>query len=376
MKKSVVYALIAVAAAVVLITSLILVFGGNDKVPSNVPTDATPSTTLASSDITTTVSTAVTTTITTTTTTPPATHTIKMTFAGDNVLASYKNEQSASGFPAYFQSHEPSYFLDKVRHIFEDDDFTIVNLENVLTDRVLSETPRDYEPAFWFYSPTSHLEVLTCSSVEAVSLENNHTYDYGYEGYSDTINTVTNAGLPYGDNNTIMYLEKDGFTIAVICHGLWSEWQATPLINQIHAAEAQSDYQVVFFHGGEEKIHTPDTFKVDCAHRLVDAGADLVIGSHPHVLQPREVYNGVEIVYSIGNFCYGGSSYPENRTIIYQMELTIDSETNIVTASQSNIIPCYVYTGGINNYQPAVIENEAEKQLVLDFMDGKADSPL
>ena len=58
------------------------------------------------------------------------------------------------------------------------------------------------------------------------------------------------------------------------------------------------------------------------------------------------------------------------------MELTIDRASNTVSAANSNIIPCYVFTGGSNNYQPTIIENEAEKQQVLDFMDGKVDSPL
>lgn len=373
MKKPALYTLLAILAAVMLMIVLIVFFGGIDPKDPDCETNGTlPTTTVSETVDTTTTQTTI---PTTTTQAPDPTFTVKLTFAGDNVLASYKNEYTANSFPTVFGNHEPTYFLDNVRPIFEADDFTIVNLENVLTDRQLTESPRDYEPAFWFYSPTSHLEILTSSSVEGVSLENNHTYDYGYEGYMDTIDAVTGAGLPYGDNNTIMYFEKNGFRIAVICHGLWSEWQTSSIINQIHTAEEHSDYQIVFFHGGEEKIHQPDDWKVTSAHQIVDAGADLVLGSHPHVLQPREIYNGVEILYAIGNFCYGGSSYPENRTIIYQMDLTIDEKMNI-KAANSTIIPCYVYTGGVNNYQPAVIEDEAEKQQVLDFMDGKVDSPL
>ena len=101
-----------------------------------------------------------------------------------------------------------------------------------------------------------------------------------------------------------------------------------------------------------------------------------MIGSHPHVLQPREVYNGVDIVYSIGNFCYAGNRYPENRTVIYQMELTINGDLTLQSA-QSTILPCYVYTGDANNYQPAVVEdNEDIKNKIMDFMDGKIESPV
>lgn len=91
-------------------------------------------------------------------------------------------------------------------------------------------------------------------------------------------------------------------------------------------------------------------------HNLVDHGADLVIGSHPHVLQPMETYNGVNIVYSLGNFIFGGNNYPENRTLIYNQTLTItqDAATGGFTVANTDVtlIPCYVYTGESNNYQP------------------------
>lgn len=306
----------------------------------------------------------------------PTSFDIKLSFVGDMLLASQLDSMASGSFNKYAATKPPSYFLSKVKHIFEADDFTLVDIENVFTDKDLSPVNKNYSPAFWFKSKTSNTEILTSSSVEGVSLANNHIGDYGATGRQDTIDAIKNAGLPYGIEGTIMYLEKEGFRIAVICHGLWGEYQANTIIEEMKEAEEQSDYQIVYFHGGTEKIHEPEAWKKRALRKLVDNGADLVVGNHPHVLQPREVYNGVEIVYSMGNFCYGGHRQPENRTIIYQMNLTIDIATNTVSASQSNIIPCYVYTGSVNNYQPAVIENEEHKQKVLDFMDGKVNSPL
>ena len=113
----------------------------------------------------------------------------------------------------------------------------------------------------------------------------------------------------------------------------------------------------------------------DPAAREAVNGADLVLGNHPHVLQPREVYKGKEIVYSLGNFCFGGSRGPENRTIIYQLILRVENGELVSAASE--LIPCYVHTGGrVNNYCPAPIEDEAQARRVLDFMDGKAKLPL
>lgn len=298
-----------------------------------------------------------------------------VSFAGDMMLASYKNQTTNGSFNQYSNEKEPSYFLEKVKPFFENDDYTIVNLENVLTDKNLTEVAKNHNPAYWYRSKTSNTQILINSSVECVSLANNHTGDYGNQGRKDTIEAVENAGLIYGNNEKTFYIEKNGFKIAVICHGLWSEWQANDIINRIKEAESQSDFQIVFYHGGTERIHAPEEWKVRASKKLVDNGADLVVGNHPHVLQPIENYNGVDIIYSMGNFCYGGSSRCENRTIIYQLSLTI-SKDGVLLNKESEVIPCYVYTSDRNNYQPGPIEDEVEKQKVLDFMNWKVDSPI
>jgi len=301
---------------------------------------------------------------------------IKLSFTGDMILTADKNNSRSDNFHYYTRNYPKEYFLDKVRYIFEEDDFTTVNLECVFSDRNLAARDKGSGRAFWFKAPTENIEILTCSSVEGVSIANNHTEDYGDQGYQDTVETVVNAELEYGFEDKIIYYEKKGFRIAVVCHGLWGEWQANEIIECIEEAEKNSDYQIVFYHGGTEGVYEPEQWRVRASRKLVDYGADLVIGNHPHVLQPREVYNGAEIIYSMGNFCYGGHSQPKNRTMIYQMELTVDPMKMELTGQESTVIPCYVFTGGgNNNFQPAVIENETEKQKVLDFMDGKRSTP-
>lgn len=299
--------------------------------------------------------------------------TIDLSIVGDCMLATYKGGYYKGSFNSYAANKDPSYFLEKVKPVFEADDFTIANLETVLTDRKLTETPKKSERAFWFKGPASNAKILTSGSVEAVSLANNHTGDYGEAGRKDTIAAVEAAGLKYGNNDNTFVVEKNGFKIAVICHGLWSEGQTGEIIPRIKKWSELSDYQIVFYHGGKESIHKPEDWKIRASRKLVDAGADLVIGNHPHVLQPREVYHGAEIVYSLGNFCYGGHSHPENRTVIYKMLLTIDKGE--VTKQESSLIPCCVYTGGTNNWQPAPLTDPAAKQKVLDFMAWKRNLP-
>ena len=305
---------------------------------------------------------------------PDRSFSIVLSFTGDMLLASLHGKRAAGNFLDYAAKQDLNYFLQNVRSIFEADDFTVANLENVLTDRTLTPKEKDTAPAYWFCAPTANAEILTSSGVEAVSLANNHTGDYGTKGYSDTVKAVTGAGLEYGGNQRTFYLEKGGFRIAVICHGLWNEGQAGDIVRRLNAAEADSDFQIVLYHGGKEGVHTPEPWKIRASRRLVDSGADLVLGNHPHVLQPREIYREKEIVYSLGNFCFGGSRRPENRTIIYQLTLRI--EDGKLAETTSELIPCYVHTGEkANNSCPARLTDDRPRQQGLAFMDGKVKLP-
>ncbi|MDE7242730.1 MAG: CapA family protein [Oscillospiraceae bacterium] len=299
--------------------------------------------------------------------------TIDLTFVGDCMLATYKGQYYDGSFSSYADTQPPSYFFEKVYSIFSTDDFTIANLENVLTDRSLKETKKTGSTVFWFKAPTRNANILTAGSIEAVSLANNHTDDYGPEGRTDTIAAVKAVGLPYGNEDTTIYLEKNGFRIAVICHGLWNEKQADEIVERIQNASLESDYQIVFYHGGREAVHKPEEWRVRASHKLADAGADLILGNHPHVLQPVEEYNGVHIAYSLGNFCFGGNRKPENRTMIYKMLLTV--QDGAVISQVPNMLPCYVFTGSINNWQPALITDKAQRQRVLDFLNWDAPLP-
>ena len=123
--------------------------------------------------------------------------------------------------------------------------------------------------------------------------------------------------------------------------------------------------QIVFvsFHWGLERENYPTENQVNLAHSAIDNGADLVLGHHPHVLEGIEVYKGKNIVYSLGNFCFGGNSNPSDKdTMIFQQTFTVENgelkEDNV-----TNIIPCSISSeSGYNNYQPTPLEgDEAER---------------
>lgn len=310
-----------------------------------------------------------------TTVTQPQKFDIVLNFMGDCTLGNYKGEYTEGRFNATADAVEPEYFFSGVKHILDKGTFNITNCEGVLTDNPLEEIYKDYDPAFWFKSPAKNAQIFSVNGIDAVGVANNHIGDYGQEGIDDTKEALEKYGVKWSDNNTPVILEDSGIKIALFCVETWdSVVTSGEILYQIQEYSDTTDLQIVFFHSGTEGIHYPDAHKIEYAHQFVDAGADLVIGSHPHVLQPIEVYKDVTIVYSLGNFVYGGNTHPENRTIVYTHTFYFNGKTLI---NESNEIhPCYVYTGEMNAFQPTIIEDEYDRQIVLDFMNGFLDSPL
>ncbi len=300
---------------------------------------------------------------------------IKFSFIGDCTLATQMGQNYEGSFNWYAENYEKDYFFEKTYPYVCTDDFTIANCENVFTDSALKERNKGYTPAFWFRSESENAQIFSEGSIEAVSLANNHTYDYNEQGMTDTVNAIESVeGLEWGGEEKDLIFEKNGVKISVICDTLWGDWDTEKIIKRIENMSLSTDIQIVFFHGGEEAVHKEEYWKIQACHQMADAGADLIIGGHPHVLQPLETYNGTHIVYSIGNFCFGGNRSPENRTIIYQETFTFNKDTKQIESRQENIIPFYVFTGNMNNFQPSPIKDETQAQKVLDFMYRKSNT--
>lgn len=307
--------------------------------------------------------------------------TIQLSFVGDCLCATNEYTAYENCFEEVAGREEPEYFLKKVSKYFLNDDFTVADCENVYSDSTsltVSDKGQYADPdieAYWFKTASKNAQILSVGGIDMVSIENNHINDYGQQGHTDTQNALDAAGVKWGEEGKIVYYKKNGFRIAVICVSMYNDGVVDNIKSYINKASKKSDYQIIYFHGGTEAVHEPEDWKINACRTLIDAGADLVIGDHPHVLQPMETYNGKTIIYSMGNFIFGGNRYPENRTIIYQHTLTVGID-NSLKDENGTIIPCYVYTGDINNWQPAVIKDKTEKKKVLNFMKGKTDSPL
>ena len=303
---------------------------------------------------------------------------INLTFAGDCCMASEQDDQSEGNMRWYSQNYPTSYFFEKVVQYFEGDDLTVVNCENAFTDKASEKNEKEEGPQYWFKAPTSFAKVFSDNNIEMVSLANNHTLDYGEEGYEDTKAALDAAGVQWGSWDKIQYFEKDGFTIAFVFIKFFNQTEFENNMTILDEAVKNSDYQIVFFHAGAEGEFFIYDWVIEKCHAYVDRGADLMVGSHPHVLEKRENYNGVDIVYSMGNFCFGGNVAPKsNRTIIYKYKLHIQGKGKDlqVTDKEEEFIPCYVHTGTFNNWQPAPIEDPEIADRVVRFMNGELDTP-
>ena len=250
-----------------------------------------------------------------------------------------------------------------MKSIFSADDLTIANFEGTLTD---SEDREDKEYAF--KAPAEYAGILTSGSVEAVNTANNHSHDYGNQGYEDTISALDSAGiLNFGYDKTLV-TEVKGIKVGLV--GIYElkdhlerKEQLKQNIAKVKAEGAQ--ITIVIFHWGNEKEEVPDSNQTTLAHLAIDEGADLVCGHHPHVLQGIEEYKGKNIVYSLGNFCFGGNQYPSDMdTMIFQQTFTVD-QNGVKADNVTNIIPCSVSSDSdYNNYQPTPAEGDEAARIL------------
>ncbi len=305
----------------------------------------------------------------------PEVYTITLSFVGDCMLASNQGAYGTKKFNTAADKYPASHFFEKMYPIFSADDFTIANCENVFTDRDLTERAKNHSPAYWYKSPAKNAAIFKEGAIEVVSLANNHYNDYGSEGKKDTIAAVEAQGLIWGNDSHSVILEKYGVRIGIVMCGLWGSYQTKNVIKAIDKLETETDYQIVYYHGGTERVYTPNPWRVTASEDMVDAGADLVIGGHPHVLQPMTTYKGCDVLYSLGNFLFGGSNKDDRFSMVYQKILTVSE--GMILEETSRIIPVYEYEGkSTTTWQPYPMEEGSEDYLsVLAFLRGEIPTP-
>jgi hypothetical protein len=245
---------------------------------------------------------------------------VHLLFAGDILLSSHVTT-------AYDNAKGISGVLDEgFRTEISQTDIFMANQEFPFSDRG-SAAP---DKQFTFRMTPSRVTMMNEIGVDIVTLANNHSLDYGTDALVDTCTALDGAGIRYvgagPDMDRARQLETiqvKGKTIGYLAAsrvypetswvansqkpGMVSGYDPTILLEEIKKAESLCDYLVVYVHWGVERDEKPQQYQRDLGKQIIDAGADLVIGSHPHVLQGIEYYNGKPICYSLGNFIFGSS---------------------------------------------------------------------
>ena len=290
---------------------------------------------------------------------------LTISVVGDCTLGTDETFDYDTSLNAYYENYGADYFLQNVKDIFSADDLTIANFEGTLTDSDERE-----DKTFAFKAPASYASILTGGSVEAVNTANNHSHDYGEQSFDDTLAALDDAGIVHFGYDETAVMDVKGIKVGLV--GIYElydhlerEQQLKDNIAKVKADGAQ--LIVAIFHWGNETETVPDSNQTTLGRIAIDEGADLVCGHHPHVLQGIETYKGRNIVYSLGNFCFGGNSSPSDMdTMIYQQIFTIDAD-GVKKDNVTNIIPCSISSAaydGYNNYQPTPAEGDEATRIL------------
>lgn len=264
---------------------------------------------------------------------------VNLLFAGDILLSNHVTT-------AYDNAGGINGVLDEgYQAEISQSDIFMANEEFPFSDRGSAAEDKQYT----FRLTPSRVTMMQEIGVDIVTLANNHTLDYGTDALVDTAATLDGAGIKYvgaGANmeraRQLQTIEVRGNIIGFLAAsrvypdpdwvanskkpGMVSGYDPSILLEEIKAAQDLCDYLVVYVHWGIERNETPEEYQRSLGKKIIDAGADIVIGSHPHVLQGVEYYNGKPICYSLGNFIFG-SSIPKTALLQVQVDVSQQNAT-------------------------------------------------
>ena len=298
--------------------------------------------------------------------TEPEIEDFTMFFTGDVMLQYCRGLYAEKGINALITEYIQQEMVNA--------DMTMINNEFPFSTRGEQAPDKQYT----FRVEPGYVSALLDMGVDVASLANNHALDYGQDALLDTFTTLDDAGISYvGAGATkeraeeAIFVEAGGRKIGVLsasrvipvvewnienCQpGLFCTYDSTRLVQRIKEIESQCDYVVVFVHWGKEKKAYPEEYQNNLAKQYIDAGADLVIGNHAHVPQGIEYYNGVPIVYSLGNYIFN-----PNMTDTYALKVV----WNAAGETQLQVIPV-----DTRDYLTGELKGD-EAQAFFDYLEG------
>ncbi len=300
---------------------------------------------------------------------------VVISLAGDCSFGKLSVHSYERTFDEYFDKYGAEYFFQNVKDIFEADDLTLVNFEGVLT-----ESKDVQEKEYNIKGKDVYKNVLTAGSVEAVSFGNNHRFDYGQQGVDDTIAAFKDVNVVYAyDENLGIYETENGIKIGIVSvNEVYDEKQVEVYLeNGIAILKESTDLILACCHWGEETHHYPEAYQKELGRKCIDWGADLVVGCHPHVLQGIDYYNGKYIIYSLGNFCFGGHKNPKDKNAMIVQATANFVGNELAGELQLKVIPCRISSKDTSNdYCPMIPEGERRQEIFNLVNKYSADFPV
>ena len=259
------------------------------------------------------------------------------------------------------QGDDWGYPVAQTADIVSDADITVINLEAPLIDYCPITTE-----GFTFCGRPPFTQSLLAAGVDVVTMENNHIGNYGQEGIDETHTVLEAAGLKWADRVTPAIVDVRGLTFGFIAfNGVIETIDRQAMVEQIQALRPQVDVLAVAYHWGAEYVSLPavapgvaEDDPVSIAHQAIDAGADFIIGNHPHWVQAVEIYKGKWITYAHGNYIFDQMWSYETRVGVIG-KYTFYDDTLIGVEFTPTLIENYA--------QPVPMAGE-ERQAVLDGM--------
>lgn len=287
---------------------------------------------------------------------------ITISAIGDCTFGTDRSSPASTSFYAVKKHQKADYFFKNVKEILKEDDVTIANLEGTLTKRGTRQPKR-----FAFRGDPSYVNILKKGNIEAVSFANNHCRDYGQVSYQDTRETLEKAGISYASYSKVAIYKAKGKKIGMIAvnglEGLSGSKQLV-LSGIQKLKKKKADLIIVSMHAGIEHTANLNDTQKSLSHYAIDHGANLVLGHHPHVIQTIEKYKGNYIMYSLGNFCFGGNTNPSDKdTLIYQQTFYFKGK-KLKKKTKVKLIPCSVSSKTyVNDYQPKIAGTEQAERI-------------
>lgn len=292
----------------------------------------------------------------------PVVVTFTLSAVGDMTLGNMHKHTYGGSFREMYDKQTPEYFLQNAKEVFAADDLTIGNFEGTLT-----MSDQRVEKLYNHKGDPEYIQVLTAGGMEMVSFSNNHCMDYGQQGYDDTVAQFEANNIVYAHDDVVGIYENKGVKVGLVAvNEEYDGHDVEPWLEQgIQALREEADLVVAYCHWGDMYDEFPTDYQKELGRKCVDWGADLVIGAHPHILQGVECYRGKLIVYSLGNFCYGGHKNPEDKdTMIFQQTFTFVDGV-LQDGVEARAIPYLVSSITTwNDYCPTPAEGEAYTRII------------